>query len=472
MEKPLALLRSPAHLFMLLLAALSAGLLLLPPAGFTPLQLQTLVIVILTLGLLVTNVLPGYMIALLFFLACILLDVAPPADVFSGFYSGALWLIVAGMVIGMAIKSTGLGGRLAALLGRHLEHSYAWLVGGLMLTCTLLGFIMPSSIGRAVMMVPIALALADRCGFEPGSRGRTGLAMAVAFGCHVPTFAILPSNIPNMVLIGAADTIHDLHFSYTEYLLLHFPILGILKAVLISLLIIRLFPAQPTAPVAVSTPGGAADTGSTPEQLRLGVILLGALGFWLTDSLHGVSPAWVGLAAACILLLPRVGLVDSARFSAGMDFTMLLFLAGILGLGRIVSGTGLGSVLAGYLEHWLPLAPGQDFVNFVSLSLMSFVAALFTTLPGVPAVMTPMAQDLAVQTGFTLETVLMTQVIGFSTILFPYQSGPLLVGMQLAKEPLHHLLRITVPLTLITLLVLLPLDYLWWMLLGRFAAAG
>jgi di/tricarboxylate transporter len=86
--------------------------------------------------------------------------------------------------------------------------------------------------------------------------------------------------------------------------------------------------------------------------------------------------------------------------------------------------------------------------------------------------MTPMAQDLAVQTGFTLETVLMTQVIGFSTILFPYQSGPLLVGMQLAKEPLHHLLRITVPLTLITLLVLLPLDYLWWMLLGRFAAAG
>ena len=66
--------------------------------------------------------------------------------------------------------------------------------------------------------------------------------------------------------------------------------------------------------------------------------------------------------------------------------------------------------------------------------------------------------------------VLMTQVVGFSTILFPYQSGPLIVGMQLCKEPLRELLKITVPLTLISLLVLMPLDYLWWWLTGQFSA--
>ena len=456
------------HLFMVALAGLSIDLLFVPPAGFSDIQVQTLVIVMLTLGLLVTGLLPGYLVAMLMFLACVLLDVAPPEAVFSGFYSGAFWLIVAGMVIGMAIKSSGLGGRLAALIGRHLEHSYTWLVGGLMLVSTLLGFVMPSSIGRVVMMVPIALALAERCGFVPGSKGRTGLALAVAFGCHVPTFAILPSNIPNMVLIGAADTIHDLHFSYTHYLLLHFPVLGILKAILISVLIIRLFPDRPQLAEADRHQPASAAVGSNGEQLRLGVILLAALALWMTDSLHGISPAWVGLGAACLLLMPRIGLVDSKRFAAGMDFTLLLFLAGILGLGQIVASTGLGSLLAADLENWLPLAPGQDFLNFVSLSLMSFFAALVTTLPGVPAVMTPMAADLASQSGLPLETVLMTQVIGFSTILFPYQSGPLLVGMQLAKESVSHLLRITLPLALLTLLVLLPLDYFWWQLLGQF----
>jgi hypothetical protein len=38
--------------------------------------------------------------------------------------------------------------------------------------------------------------------------------------------------------------------------------------------------------------------------------------------------------------------------------------------------------------------------------------------------------------------------------------------MQLSGERLDHLLRITVPLTAITLVALAPLDYLWWRLLG------
>lgn len=457
----------PTNLFMLSLALLSAWVLMTAPGGISSEQSQVLAIVILTLGLLVTGALPGYMTALLFFLAAVLLDVAPPAEIFSGFYSAAFWLIIAGMVIGMAIKSTGLGDRLAAVLGRYLEHSYTWLICGLMLVGTLLGFLMPSSMGRALMMIPIGLALADRCGFEPGSKGRTGVILAVAFGCHIPTFAILPANIPNMVMIGAAETIYDLHFSYTDYLLLHFPVLGAIKVALIALLILRLFPDQPGIRSRVDPPDTLPARAYNGDQTKLGLVLLVTLGFWLTDSLHGISPAWVGLAAACFLLLPRVGLVDSQRFSSGMDVTLLLFIAGVLGIGRLVASSGLGSELAGQLELWLPLEQGADFINFVSLSLLSVVTALGVTIAGVPAVLSPMASDLAVQTGWSVETVLMTQVLGYSTILFPYQSGPLLVSMQLAKEPLSHLLKITVPLTLMTLLVLMPLDYLWWVLVGE-----
>ncbi|MBR9882392.1 MAG: SLC13 family permease, partial [Oceanospirillales bacterium] len=338
-----SLITQPSRLFVLLIIPVSAWVLLDPPAMLSEQQSQVLAIIILTLALLVTNVLPGYLTALLFFLSAVLLEVGTPAEIFSGFYSAALWLIIAGMVIGMAIKSTGLGDRIAAILGRHLEHSYVWLIGGLMLTCTLLGFLMPSSMGRAVMMMPIGLALADRCSFEAGSKGRTGIALAIAFGCHMPTFAILPANIPNVVLIGAAETIYNLHLSYTHYLLLHFPILGALKAVLIAWLIIRLFP---DTPAARSTDAKADSVAQGQGQLKLGIVLLVTLAFWITDSVHGISPAWVGLATTCFLLLPGIGLVDSKRFSAGMDMTLLLYVAGILGVGRLVASSGLGSVLA------------------------------------------------------------------------------------------------------------------------------
>mgnify|MGYP000995035567 FL=1 len=87
-------------------------------------------------------------------------------------------------------------------------------------------------------------------------------------------------------------------------------------------------------------------------------------------------------------------------------------------------------------------------------------------MAGVPAVLTPLAPELSQATGFSLNAVLMTQVIGFSTVVFPYQVGPLIVAMGLAGESTRPLLKVTLALFAITVLVLLPLDFLWWRVLG------
>jgi hypothetical protein len=98
----------------------------------------------------------------------------------------------------------------------------------------------------------------------------------------------------------------------------------------------------------------------------------------------------------------------------------------------------------------------------MALSIISTLTGLVATIPGVPAVLTPMAGDFAQITGFSLPVVIMTQVIGFSIVIFPYQVRPLVVAMQLSKEPLSKLLKITLPLTAITVVLLMPLDFLWW----------
>ena len=140
--------------------------------------------------------------------------------------------------------------------------------------------------------------------------------------------------------------------------------------------------------------------------------------------------------------------------------------AGALALGALVDKAGLGTMFGDAMRLVLPLAQGNDLLNFMSLSLMAMATGLFTTIPGVPAVLTPMAGDLAAQTGFSLQMVLMTQVIGFSTPLFPYQLAPLVVAMQFSGEKLESLPRVILPLAAITVLILLPLDFLWWHLLG------
>lgn len=337
-----------------------------------------------------------------------------------------------------------------------------------MAVCMALGFIMPSSVGRAVVMVPIGMALADRFGFAPGSNGRIGIASILAIGCNMPSFAILPSNIPNMILAGSAESIWDIHFNYTEYLVLHYPLLGIVKSALTVLLILKLSPAKLGSPLQVEVPGKLDDKKPRDRkaEIRVAIILLATLVFWMTDSLHGINSAWVGLVAAILLLMPHIGVVTPPAFKNSIDFGLILFVVGALALGAIVNNSGLGALIGELLQRVLPLAPGHDFLNFISLALMSMITGLFATVPGVPAVLTPMAQDLSQLTGFSLPTILMTQVFGFSTVLFPYQIGPLIVAMQLSGEKLSHLTKIILWLALLSVLLILPLDYLWWRLLG------
>lgn len=186
----------------------------------------------------------------------------------------------------------------------------------------------------------------------------------------------------------------------------------------------------------------------------------------MSDSWHGINAAWIGIATAVILLLPRIGVVAPKSFNGSVDFGVVLFVAAALGLGSLVNFSGLGHLVGQSLLQILPLKAGYAALNFFSLSLMSTLVGLVTTIPGVPIVLTPMAPALAAASGFSLKAVLMTQVIGFSTVIFPYQVGPLIVAMQLSGEKLGHLLKITVPLALLTFVLVLPLDYLWWHWLG------
>ena len=183
-------------------------------------------------------------------------------------------------------------------------------------------------------------------GFERGSNGRTGVALAVAFGCNIPSFAILPANLPNMVLSGAAAHLHGISIGYTDYLVLHYPVLGILKSVAIVALILRAYPARTGAPAAVAAPAPEDAGGGTRQQLWLLGLLFVTLALWATDRFHGINPAWIGLAAAVILLLPRVGLVSPEAFRSAIDFGTLLLVAGVLGLGAVVSASGFGERLA------------------------------------------------------------------------------------------------------------------------------
>ena len=265
-----------------------------------------------------------------------------------------------------------------------------------------------------------------------------------------------------MILLGVAETLYGVHPSYAAYLLLHFPILGVLYALLLAELICRLFPDRPRdreATLETLPPWSAA------ERRLLGIMVV-ALLLWATDSQHGISPGWVALAAALACLLPGVGVLDVRSFETATSFGVFFYVAGLLGMVSVIDASGLAAALGETAGRWLPVVPDAPFRNFAVLVGAASLTGLATAHPGVPAVLGPLAGSIAETTGLPLLTVLMTQVIGFSAMLFPYQSAPVMVAIQLANVGLGAATRLSLLLGGLTLLVLTPLAYPWWRFLG------
>lgn len=185
-----------------------------------PLFLPSLIVGV-TIVLWATSLLPEFITALLFFAAAMMAKIAPPEVIFGGFASSAFWLVFSGFVLGIAIRKTGLADRAAQAPSARLTDSWPRMVASVVLLSYALAFVMPSNMGRIALLMPIVAAMARRAGIADGSRGWFGLALAVGFGTFQLSATILPANVPNLVMSGAAEGSYGIHLNYVPYLLLH-----------------------------------------------------------------------------------------------------------------------------------------------------------------------------------------------------------------------------------------------------------
>jgi len=445
-----------------LLAALALAF--IPIDGLAVETARTGALVLATVVLFATGALPEFVTAILFFAIAMLFALAPANVVFSGFHSAGFWMVFGGLVIGVGVRGTGLAERLARGVSRRFGRRYGGIIAGTIVMSVVMAFLMPSTLGRLMILLPIILAMADGFGYGPGSNGRTGMVLAVSFGTMLPGFAIMSATVPAMVIIGASETLYDIRPIYGTWLMLHFPVLGALKAVVIGALIVWLFPdeaAKTPAPRQAEAPAAMAR-----RERLMTLLLLLALALWMTDFLHHISPAWVALGAAGIIVLPFVGIVSPQDFDEKVKMGSLFYVAGVLGLGAIVAHGGVGDLLAKSALPLLDLAPGENAWNFAAVTGLSSVLAMFATQPGVPAILAPLAGHMAAAAGLPVESMLMLTVVGYTTVILPYQTPPLVVAMQLGGVPMRQGNKLCLWLLAVTVLLLLPLDYLWWRLLG------
>jgi anion transporter len=453
-----------SNVLLLALGLTAAAIYVMPaPASMSASMMHVGAVAFLTMALLATGLLSEYVTALLFFLVATLLAIAPAPIVFSGFASSTLWLVLGGLIVAEAVNSTGLGKRVAAMMIGRRTLTYPTLIALTVTFSTALAFVMPATLGRILLLLPVFGAVAEHAGLARGSKGHNGVFLAAMMSTYQCGTAVLPANAPNLVLAGASETLYHVTLTYGEYLLVQFPVMGFIKGVVIALLTCWTMQ-EATLPVKEDY----VPTRMRPEERRLAVILIAALVLWATDFAHGIQPGWIALAAGLACILPTVGVVSPSVLNEKIRLGSFFYIAAVLGLGAVLSQSGLAKQIGDALHGVLYLKRDSDFLNFASLTLLSSVAGLLTTNPVQPALLAPLAGQFADATGWPIKATLMTIAVGFTTIILPYQVPPVVVGLHAAGLSLRTTLRFTVPLGVISLLVLVPLDYGWWWLIGYF----
>jgi hypothetical protein len=289
--------------------------------------------------------------------------------------------------------------------------------------------------------------------------------LAIGAGTLYPSLAILPAAVPNLIMVGAAESIHGMTITYADYFITQYPVIGVVSVIALPLILRVMLPDQP-GPRSEAKPEAAPALGR--GEVTLGLILFLALVLWITDFAHGIKPAWVAVGAAVFCLMPRIGIAPPETMVTKINFAPWIFVAGVIGAGAVVAHSGLGARLAASLFEAVTLSPGHDAMNLVIVSAIGTVMALVATVPGQPAIMTTLAPEIAQATGWPLATAVQAQVITWVMTIFPYQLPPLIVAIRLAGVQVGHLIRLQVAMMAVAWVVMLPLLYLWWSAIGMF----
>ena len=386
---------------------------------------------------------------------------------FGGMVDQTPWFLFGAGLIGMMATKSGLARRLAYLVMRRAGTSYSRILLGLILTSFLLTLLVPSGLACVVIMATVALGLMEALGAPRGSNIGKGIFVTLTYtaGCFDKMVIAGASTILGRGLIERATGIH-IYWSLWFF--------AFLPCVLITIffiwrLVLWLYPPEKMAHegVGVYLEDALVKMGPwTSAEKRAMILMLLAIGLWMTDLLHQISPAVIGIGAGLLALTPGLGLLDQEDLKR-YNFLPMLFVAAAISMGDVLVQTRALDALTGIMFSWMrPLT-----TNAASLVLVPYwTAFLYHIFLGnelsMLATSIPPLMNFAKTSGLHPLPLGMVWSFAAGGKIFVYQSGVLVAGYAYGYFDSWDVFRVGLWVTLAESLVLLLLVPLYWPLLG------
>ncbi|MCV3271306.1 SLC13 family permease [Roseobacter sinensis] len=355
------------ELLALPLAATAALLLWSAPDALAPAGRMALTITVLAiLGWTMTRV-PDSLVAISAALGLVLTGTVPEPKLFAALGRELVWLLVSAFVIASILKSSGL---MEHLVGRALVPFRSFAAMAYALTCLIAStaFFIPSTSGRAALLLPVFLAVSSQV---PDPRLVRPLALLFPTVILLSAGSSLLGAGAHLIAVDAIAAAGGPKIGYLEWILLGLPV-SLVSCLLATALILRLFtPAELChTPLTLAPPTDPL----TVRQKRLALVLVALLALWTTTDLHGLSIVVISLGGALVLLSRPFTDRKTKEIFRDVDMELILYLTATIVIADAVIGTGVDKWLADGLLGVLPEALVRNRV--IAVMVMTGVAVL------------------------------------------------------------------------------------------------
>lgn len=464
--------------------ALAGGaVLLLPaPAGLSDEAWKVAAIAVVMVIWWVGNVLPRAVTSLLPLLAFGPMGVLPMGQTAVAYAHPLLFLMLGGFVMGHAMEKAGLHERLTAwvLKPDWVRAGPRRVVAVLMLvTAGFSGIV--SNTATVLMMLPLALAVAQAIDDKP--ERRAGFALALAYAASIGGMTTLIGTPPNAVLAGMAPDFAGSEVGFARWMLIGVPAALLMLplawwAVAVSTYDMpRQFSREVAAPkMPAARPG---------ERWVAGVIVVAMLA-WLTrgDKALGwvTIPGWGGffpgkgfeldagvalLAATALFVVPGVKTSDGGRRTlltwneaeGAIPWSVILLLGGGFALAKGISTTGLTQWVAGGVSS-LEGVPTVAKLFAVCLT-MTFVTEL-TSNTATAQIVLPILGDAAPVVGVAPLAWMVPATLSAScAFMMPVATAPNAIVAEGGNVDTKRMMQAGIRLNLLGAVVLTGIGWLW-----------
>jgi anion transporter len=406
------------------LVVLALGWVLPPPPGLQPVAWHALVVLLATLPALMLDALLEGVLALLIAGGWVVLGVTTPAVALSGFASTNWVFVVAVLIIGAAITSTGVLYRLALESIAHMRGGFPGEVTALALAGLLMGPAVPNSTSRVIMIAPMLKELVEALGYRPQSKAAAGLAMAALIGFGQMTAMFLTSSTTAVLVLAVLPGRAGEDISWMMWFFYGAPANIILFVGLVASIVWLYRPAaresQPSSKRTASLALQRALLGpmSREEKIALGVGIGLLVGF-ISQPLHGMDPSWIAVLAAGVLAATRVVTVHTLR-TVNWNFALLFGV--LISLATVFGHTGLDRWISGRIAAVAGDLLATPVMFVVVLALLCFAVSFVVRWQAAAPLVTIALAPVASASGMHPFIVGLVAVIACNGFFLPYQS--------------------------------------------------